>query len=294
MNRRVGRVLGSDASDEHNGRKETPGEARTTARAPGMGSGRGRSETFGNGDATTTDPSPSTPPRATRAHPQLKLESLPDDALPDEIVLQRAERRRASGPGERDEGKGGHTRGRPSYTVQAPGTPFHELDLSEIPWLTHERDEEKKGIFKRGLMRYRRSFFLAGIVAGAAIAWALADMLIFESRLQGLRSMLDDQLTQIGVSINNFDFGMPNELVSLGNELFSTPRKWLEQKDFTVGLHLRNTERLDKRHPVLLLPGIVSTGLEAWSTDPGAFRKRLWGGTSMIRAVATQKVCAPR
>lgn len=38
--------------------------------------------------------------------------------------------------------------------------------------------------------------------------------------------------------------------------------------------------------------GIVSTGLESWSTTPESrpwFRKRLWGSTSMLRAVVSDK-----
>jgi phospholipid:diacylglycerol acyltransferase len=46
---------------------------------------------------------------------------------------------------------------------------------------------------------------------------------------------------------------------------------------------------LEKNHPVILVPGIVSTGLESWSTDPVSrpfFRKRLWGTSTMIRVSA--------
>jgi phospholipid:diacylglycerol acyltransferase len=43
---------------------------------------------------------------------------------------------------------------------------------------------------------------------------------------------------------------------------------------------------LEKNHPMILVPGIVSTGLESWSTDSVSrpyFRKRLWGTSTMIR-----------
>ncbi|KAG8898286.1 hypothetical protein FRB99_007546 [Tulasnella sp. 403] len=49
---------------------------------------------------------------------------------------------------------------------------------------------------------------------------------------------------------------------------------------------------LQARYPVVLVPGIVSTGLESWSTSPEYrhyFRKRLWGTTTMIRAVVTER-----
>jgi len=56
-------------------------------------------------------------------------------------------------------------------------------------------------------------------------------------------------------------------------------RKALESRDFTVGRQLVAQHSLAKDHPVVLIPGIVSTGLESWSTDNvarGFFRKRLW------------------
>lgn len=43
-----------------------------------------------------------------------------------------------------------------------------------------------------------------------------------------------------------------------------------------------------KKHAVILIPGIISSGLESWSTTPGTlpnFRKRIWGSTSMLKAI---------
>lgn len=42
--------------------------------------------------------------------------------------------------------------------------------------------------------------------------------------------------------------------------------------------------QLKKHHPVILIPGIVSTGLESWGTESvarGFFRKRLWVRTCL-------------
>ncbi|MCO5612953.1 hypothetical protein L7F22_067226 [Adiantum nelumboides] len=46
------------------------------------------------------------------------------------------------------------------------------------------------------------------------------------------------------------------------------------------------------QHPVILLPGIVSTGLESWTTNEDTssyFRKRLWGTTTMMRTIVLEK-----
>ncbi len=56
-------------------------------------------------------------------------------------------------------------------------------------------------------------------------------------------------------------------------------RRALESRDFSIGEQLLAQHALEKRHPVVLVPGIVSTGLESWSTENvarGFFRKRLW------------------
>lgn len=56
-------------------------------------------------------------------------------------------------------------------------------------------------------------------------------------------------------------------------------RKALESRDFTVGEQMVQEHDLKKNHPVILIPGIVSTGLESWGTEAVArpfFRKRLW------------------
>lgn len=43
---------------------------------------------------------------------------------------------------------------------------------------------------------------------------------------------------------------------------------------------------------MILIPGIISSGLESWSTKPEAapfFRKRIWASTTMLRAIISSK-----
>ncbi len=56
-------------------------------------------------------------------------------------------------------------------------------------------------------------------------------------------------------------------------------RKAMENRDFSVGEELLEKYGLEKKHPVILIPGIISTGLESWGTESAGrsfFRKRLW------------------
>ncbi|RKP26338.1 Lecithin:cholesterol/phospholipid:diacylglycerol acyltransferase [Syncephalis pseudoplumigaleata] len=53
-------------------------------------------------------------------------------------------------------------------------------------------------------------------------------------------------------------------------------------------------EGLQAKHPIVLIPGIISTGLESWSTSKCSgkyFRHRMWGTITMFRAVLLDKDC---
>ncbi|KIM23021.1 hypothetical protein M408DRAFT_332589 [Serendipita vermifera MAFF 305830] len=55
-------------------------------------------------------------------------------------------------------------------------------------------------------------------------------------------------------------------------------------REFMVGEELA-ARGLQAQHPVILIPGIISTALENWSTTgeyKAQFRKRYWGGASMV------------
>ena len=56
---------------------------------------------------------------------------------------------------------------------------------------------------------------------------------------------------------------------------------------FSVGRRLLS-QGIKAHHPVIMIPGVISTGLESWGTEPHSrqyFRKRLWGSWSMMRAL---------
>lgn len=58
-----------------------------------------------------------------------------------------------------------------------------------------------------------------------------------------------------------------------------------------MGLHLQS-QGIKAKHPVVIVPGVISTGLESWGTEPESrqyFRKRLWGSWSMVRALVLDK-----
>lgn len=146
---------------------------------------------------------------------------------------------------------------------------------------------------KKGLTNYRRLFFLAGIFAGGLLVWALSQHVVLETHLKSLRGVLDEQLSSMGIDLGSLDlsFSIPGEFADLGDKLFSSPRDWVASRDFVVGRMLAK-QGVKVQHPVILLPGIVSTGLESWTTNEDTssyFRKRLWGTTTMMRTIVLEK-----
>jgi phospholipid:diacylglycerol acyltransferase len=68
-------------------------------------------------------------------------------------------------------------------------------------------------------------------------------------------------------------------------------REAVNYDSFSVGLHLQSQD-VKALHPVIMIPGVISTGLESWGTGMESrqyFRKRLWGSWSMMRALVVDK-----
>jgi hypothetical protein len=102
--------------------------------------------------------------------------------------------------------------------------------------------------------------------------------------------------SDLSLSVDNSlaNIALPSDILAglknfSANPFDHTPAfEWMKNYDFDVGLRLQE-EGLKAEFPVILIPGIISTGLESWSTTPEArpwFRKRLWGTASMIKAMS--------
>lgn len=84
---------------------------------------------------------------------------------------------------------------------------------------------------------------------------------------------------------------LPAGLLHDAQALQQSERNAVSYDSFAVGLHARS-QGVQAHHPVIMVPGVISTGLESWGTEDDSrqyFRKRLWGSWSMMRALVMDK-----
>ncbi|KUJ14851.1 Lecithin:cholesterol acyltransferase [Mollisia scopiformis] len=84
---------------------------------------------------------------------------------------------------------------------------------------------------------------------------------------------------------------LPAGFVRDARDLAQGERDAVNYDSFSVGLNLLS-QGVRANHPVIMVPGVISTGLESWGTTNSSrqyFRKRLWGSWSMMRALVLDK-----
>lgn len=143
-------------------------------------------------------------------------------------------------------------------------------------------EEKLSTLRKRPKPSKKRSFWLfsLGGVFGLAVAAFFAqsnDMI----DLSGLEYMNLESLFEV----------LPAGLVQDAKKLQSSERDAVNYDSFAVGLHARS-QGVHATHPVIMIPGVISSGLESWGTEDASrqyFRKRLWGSWTMMRALVLDK-----
>ncbi|KAJ6593573.1 phospholipid:diacylglycerol acyltransferase [Mycena capillaripes] len=176
-----------------------------------------------------------------------------------------------------------------SKTWSDPDSATHHASSDEALEETAEalKSEVQKLKKPRPLFASRRFLFPLGILLGALIAFALVE----PRDIQDLHAHLSLLLGEYELSmpdIPGLDFTrVESEWQRLRG---SIPEVWkfnIDGREFQVGEAIR-ARGLSAHHPVVLIPGIISTGLESWSTDPdyrAFFRQKLWGGFNMLSQV---------
>ncbi|KIK78139.1 hypothetical protein PAXRUDRAFT_834720 [Paxillus rubicundulus Ve08.2h10] len=122
-----------------------------------------------------------------------------------------------------------------------------------------------------------------GIILGLLLGCLLNNMQEMHAHLGLLMEERD-----ISLRIPEIDFSRVE--VEWGRLRSNIPPVWKlnnDGREFQAGEAMKR-RGLTAQHPVVLVPGIVSTGLESWSTSPeyrAFFREKLWGGFNMLSQV---------
>ncbi|EHY55589.1 phospholipid:diacylglycerol acyltransferase [Exophiala dermatitidis] len=165
----------------------------------------------------------------------------------------------------------------------------HVLDDSPSPSpsrdSTPDSNDEVKVVSKKKLEKLKKgnsSKRRSGLIFGLGGLLGLLLALLFAQsqdviRLEGLLEVNLDSLMDV----------IPAGIVKDVKDLSKAEREAVNYDSFAVGLALQ-AQGITAHHPVIMVPGVISTGLESWSTGEKSrqyFRKRLWGSWSMMRAL---------
>lgn len=156
---------------------------------------------------------------------------------------------------------------------------------------------------KKKLSESRRVMFIFGALIGLILA------ALFTTNSESFTRDLDklvnlDQFSDIfddWKDLKNLKGLLPNGIQSfLQDKGVNTQDDGFNgsAESFSVGLRLENLKNFTADHNVVMVPGVISTGLESWGTTTtgdcpsiGHFRKRLWGSFYMLRTMVLDKTC---
>ncbi|KAG2055679.1 LACT-domain-containing protein [Suillus hirtellus] len=131
-----------------------------------------------------------------------------------------------------------------------------------------------------------RFLFPLGILLGILLGF----ILIQPSDFQDIHSNLLLLMEEYDISLRIPDIDLSRVELEWRRFRNNIPEVWKlnnDGREFKVGEAMK-ARGLTAHYPIVLVPGIVSTGLESWSTSPEYrpfFREKLWGGFNMVSQV---------
>ncbi|KAL2358409.1 Lecithin:cholesterol acyltransferase-domain-containing protein [Cryomyces antarcticus] len=158
------------------------------------------------------------------------------------------------------------------------GTPDNAEDYRVIP--AKKLQKLTKASKSKGNKRRNAWIFGLGGIFGIIVAGFFAS----SNDIIDLASLAD-------VNLDSIMDVLPAGLIKDARDLQRHERDAVNYDSFSVGLHAQS-QGIKAKHPVIMIPGVISTGLESWGTEEHSrqyFRKRLWGSWSMMRALVLDK-----
>lgn len=148
---------------------------------------------------------------------------------------------------------------------------------------------------KKKVKDSRRFVFVLGALVGVLIAIYFGarqnagsdfDKLV---NFEGLQEYFDDWKDVLPSGLQNIISEAKQDSPGQGKDF---------SEDFAVGKAMKAENNLTDKYPVVMIPGVISTGIESWSLEgtkecPAQhhFRKRLWGSMYMLRTMFLDKTC---
>ncbi|TFK23670.1 phospholipid:diacylglycerol acyltransferase [Coprinopsis marcescibilis] len=189
-------------------------------------------------------------------------------------------RRRKSRPGNEDLSE---------VTADADASP----DVQDV---LHEKDQLEEEVRKLSNVRkpwYRsgRFMFPLGMTLGILLGFSFIE----PQDIQDIHGHMEMLMTEYDINLPQLpDFDFSRVEMEWTKFRSNIPELWKfnnDGREFQIGEALKE-RGLDAEYPVVLVPGIISTGLESWSTSPeyrAFFRQKLWGGFNMLSQVTFNK-----
>ncbi|CAH2355951.1 phospholipid:diacylglycerol acyltransferase [[Candida] railenensis] len=180
--------------------------------------------------------------------------------------------------------------------VEANDTPIDDEVEDE-----EDEEEEKEVVKRKKIHQSRRVVFILGALIGLFLA-----VFFSTNSHDSLQKELEKLVNYDSVSgiLDDWRDVLPSGIQSLISDIeISSSTKEEGQlhgsaDSFSVGKRMVLQQNLTEVHNVVMVPGVISTGIESWGLDSidgcqsePYFRKRLWGSFYMLRTMVLDKAC---
>ncbi|EER26236.1 Lecithin:cholesterol acyltransferase family protein [Coccidioides posadasii C735 delta SOWgp] len=165
-------------------------------------------------------------------------------------------------------------------------TPINKENKTEIPQDRRSQTVTLRQKPQEELVTKRRSKRRNGLIFGLGGIFGIFLALFFANHNEviSLDALMD-------LNLDSLIDVIPAGILKDASEFSRQERDAISYDAFSVGLNLQ-AQGIHAQYPVIMIPGVISTGLESWGTDEKSrqyFRKRLWGSWSMMRALVLDK-----
>ncbi|KAK6500651.1 hypothetical protein TWF506_003416 [Arthrobotrys conoides] len=165
---------------------------------------------------------------------------------------------------------------------QPSGTPngneeeeYEAAGLSDV--VKYGKDKVKNSVNKHRKHSHHTIVFIIGGFVGVLVA-------IFFLKQQDIVQLPD-------FNLETFTDVLPIAILNEARDISNRQKDTVNYDSFAIGLRMKE-EGLESHFPVVMVPGVISTGLESWGTSAKSlpyFRKRLWGSFTMMRTLMLDK-----